>query len=151
MCFVYNLKPSNQETTFQVLKTKPAFLHSDLTTHNLRLRNHLWEEGFSLRHAYRRGQTPGLGSLAPSGKPGSVGGAGHPAAAECVQVPLWCPSSPMPCSLLSPARGHRVRRSHPSSSGNTACCGSPRNGPAGHSGLSSTLSPERRVTSFQYS
>lgn len=66
-------------------------------------------------------------------------------------VPPWCPSSPIPRSLLSLARGHRVRCGHPASSGNTACRGSPRNGPAGHSGLSSTLSPERRVTSFQYS
>ena len=73
MRFVYNLKPSNQETAFQVLKTKPAFLHSDLTTHNLRLRSHLREEGFPFRHAYRHGQTPRLGSLAPGGKPGSVG------------------------------------------------------------------------------
>ena len=96
MRFVYNLKPSNQETAFQVLKTKPAFLHSDLTTHNLRLRSHLREEDFPFRHAYRHGQTPRLGSLAPGGKPGSVGDAGHPGAAGCVQVPLWCPSSPIP-------------------------------------------------------
>ena len=79
--FAYNLKPSNRETTFQVLKTNPAFLPSDHTTHTLSPRNHLREEGFSLRHACQCGQTPGLGSLALDGRPGSVGGAGHPAAA----------------------------------------------------------------------
>ena len=115
MCFVYKLKPSNQETTVQILKTKPAFLPSNLTTHSLR------EEDFSLGHACRCGQTPGLGSLAPGGRPRSVGGVGRPAAAGgsrlCSGDPHSagapggsCPSrsfhgslsSPVPCSPLSP-------------------------------------------------
>lgn len=50
-----------------------------------------------------------------------------------------------------PSPGHRVRHSRPAGSGNMACCGRPWNGPAGHSGLSSKLSPKRRVTSFPYS